>query len=180
MKISLIAAMDLSRGIGRGGRLPWDLPDDLRHFRRLTLDKHVIMGATTYDGIGSLLPRRHMLVLSRRDDYAPLGSDIAPTPTRSVRRVGSVDEALEAARAAGAEEVFVAGGGQVYEETLLLCQRVYLTLVLEASTGADTFFPHVFQRAFWRATEHVFHAADEGHALPFVTMTLDKVEKPWP
>ncbi|WP_165245176.1 dihydrofolate reductase [Paludisphaera soli] len=130
MVVSFVVAMANDRVIGRDGGLPWRLPRDLKHFRALTWGKPIVMGRKTHESLGRALPGRLNIVLSR--------GEFAHQPEIQVAR--SVEEALEQARATGADEVMVIGGGQVYEAFRPLCDRIHLTLV-EGEFAGDTFFP---------------------------------------
>jgi dihydrofolate reductase len=126
--VTLVAAVAENGVIGRGGGLPWRLPDDLRHFQRLTQGHTVIMGRRTFDEIRAPLRGRRNIVVSRNPGFR--ADDVA------VAR--SLEEALALAR--GEEEVFVVGGGEVYAQALPLATRMYLTHV-HAAVGGDTRFP---------------------------------------
>jgi len=108
MRISLIAALDRRRAIGRDNDLPWRLPDDLKRFKALTLGKPVLMGRKTAESLGRALPGRLNLVLTRRSGV----------PFDGMQAVASVDEAIAIAEAQGADELCVIGGGEVYALTL--------------------------------------------------------------
>ncbi len=163
MRISLIAALDEEGFIGREGGLPWHLPDDLRHFRRLTMGHHVIVGRRTFESIGRALPGRTLLVLSR----AP-----ALDLPDGVRSVASLDQALDRARAAGDEEVFIAGGASVYRDALPLADRLYLTRV-HARVGGDVRFPPLPPEP-WREVAREDHPADAAHAHAFSFTVLER------
>lgn len=128
MKVSMIVAASANNVIGAGGGLPWRLSEDLRHFKKITMGKPMIMGRTTFESIGKALPGRHSIVLTRRDGYRPESVDVA----------ASTEAALELA--GDAEEVMVVGGGEVYEQFLPMTERIYLTRVHTQVEG-DTFFP---------------------------------------
>jgi dihydrofolate reductase len=164
MIISLIAALDRQRGIGKDNQLPWRLPADLKRFRELTTGHHLIVGRKTYESIGKPLPGRTMIVVTRQPDFQIEGCLV----------VNSVDEALTLAHARGEQEVFVIGGAEIYAQTLAQAARLYLTLV-EAEVEADTFFP-AFAEADWQEIERGAHAADEKHqyAFTFVTLTRNR------
>lgn len=130
MIVSLIAAMAENRVIGRDGALPWHLPADLARFKALTLGHPVIMGRKTFAAIGRPLPGRLNIVLSRQPAFRPAGVLVAR----------SLAEALQLA--AGAVEVFICGGGQLYREALPLAERIYLTIINREYPG-DTVFPDV-------------------------------------
>ena len=138
--VALIAAVAANGVIGRGNRLPWRLPADLRRFKELTLGHALVMGRRTYESIGRPLPGRVTVVLTRDPAFAPPGVAVAR----------NLDEALAAAAAAcpGSGEVFVAGGAEVYAQALPRAGRLYLTRV-EAEVEGDTRFPD-FDPALWR------------------------------
>jgi dihydrofolate reductase len=151
MRLVLVAAIAEDRGIGRAGALPWRLPDDLKHFKALTLGKPVIMGRKTFDSIGKPLPGRRNVVLSR-----------TPRAIEGCVVVGSVEEALAAC---GPEpEACVIGGGDVYAAFLDRADALELTLV-QTTVPADAFFPP-FEHAFVEAAR-TEHPADARHAFPF-------------
>ena len=151
--ITLIAALDRGRAIGRGGALPWHLPDDLRRFKALTLGKPVLMGRKTALAIGRPLPGRPNLVLTR--------AGVAPFEGQTV--VHSLDEAV--ARA-GNGELMVIGGGEVYALALPHATRMHLTEIDTATPDADTFFP-AFDPGEWREVARAHHPADARHPLAF-------------
>ncbi len=164
MPLSLIAAMDLNGLIGRGGDLPWRLPEDLAHFKRMTLGKTVLMGRKTWDSLGRALPGRDNWVLSRDLGFAPTGA----------RRFGSVAAALEAPRAT---ELMVIGGGELYRQTLDACHRLYLTEVqarIEPAGLGDVHFP-AFDRSRFRLGERICHPADARHPYAFHFIRLDRI-----
>jgi dihydrofolate reductase len=130
MIVAIIAAMAENRVIGRDGTIPWDIPADRSRFRELTLGHPVIMGRRTFETIGRPLPGRTNIILTRQPGYRPAGCLVAPT----------LQEALAAC--AGADEVFVCGGEEVYRLALPLADRIYLTIVHREYAG-DTFFPPI-------------------------------------
>ena len=115
MKLSLIAALDRNRGIGRDNAMPWHLPDDFRHFKALTLGKPILMGRRTAQSLGRALPGRTNLVLTR-------GGQV---PFAGMRAVASVQQAREIAAGEAAGELCVIGGGEIYR--LLIDQATDLT-----------------------------------------------------
>ena len=148
--------MDRNCAIGRDNDLPWRLPDDLKRFKALTLGKPVLMGRKTAESLGRALPGRRNLVLTR-------GGRV---PFDGMEAVASVDEALQAAREAGAAELCVIGGAQVYRLLLPRADAMHLTLVDAAVEGADTFFPE-FDAADWVETRREAHPADSRHAFGY-------------
>ena len=159
----MIAALDRSGAIGRGGALPWHLPADLRRFRELTTGHHVIMGRRTHESIGRALPGRTNLVLSRDAAFRAPGCEV----------MRDLDAALARVRAAGDDEAFVIGGAEVYARALPAADRLYLTRV-EAEVGGDVFFPPVEDRA-WVERSREEHPADARHAHAFAFTVLDRV-----
>lgn len=153
-RISLLAALDRGRAIGRDGAMPWHLPDDLKRFKALTLGKPVLMGRKTALAIGRALPGRPNLVLTRANE--------APYPDQRV--VHSLDEALSAS--SGFEEMVVIGGGEVYALAMPRATHLLLTWIDTETPDADTFFPE-FDPREWRETARVHHPADARHALAF-------------
>jgi dihydrofolate reductase len=151
--VSLVVAMAENHVIGRAGGLPWDLPKDLQHFKRLTVDHTVIMGRKTFDEIKQPLANRRNVVITRNTDFQPRGVTVVP----------SLDEAL--ALAATEDEVFVIGGGEIFRLALPRADLLYLTLV-HARVEGDTFFP-AFDSAAWALEEDEHHPADEKHAFAF-------------
>jgi dihydrofolate reductase len=160
MRISLIAASSANGVIGADGTLPWHLPDDFRFFRQTTMGRPIIMGRRTFESIGRPLPGRRNIVLTRSRDYRADGAAVA----------GSADEALAAA--AGADEVFVIGGGEIYALFLDRASRVYLTRV-DAQIEGDTRFPEL-DPDDWQLTSVDAHAPDERHAWGFEFRVYDR------
>jgi dihydrofolate reductase len=130
VKLALIVAMSQDGLIGREGALPWRLPRDLKHFRRLTWGKPVIMGRKTHEALGRPLPGRTNIVLTRQPDVLAKGCLMA----------GDRTQALALAQATGCTEAMIIGGSQVYEAYLPLEPTIHLTLVEGDFTG-DIFFP---------------------------------------
>ena len=130
MIVSLIAAMAENRVIGNKGEIPWDIPADRRHFRETTWGHPVIMGRKTFEGLAGPLPGRTNIVITRQRDYAAAGCTV----------VQSLAEAMQAA--AGADEVFICGGTEIYRQALPLADRIYLTVV-HAEMDGDALFPEI-------------------------------------
>ncbi len=126
-ELVLVAAMARKRVIGRSGGMPWHLPADLRHFKALTLGHPVVMGRRTFESIGSALPGRTNIVISRSEQTLPEG----------VLSATGLDAAIEQA---AAEQVMIIGGGEIYRQALPRASRMELTLIA-ADVDGDTFFP---------------------------------------
>jgi len=129
VRLSLIAAVAENGVIGRGGRVPWHLPEDLRHFRETTWGHPCLMGRRTWESLGGPLVGRRNLVLTRTEGYTAPGAELLP----------SLETALALFEGTG-EELFVCGGGELYRAAMPLADRLYLTRVEGAFEG-DTLFP---------------------------------------
>ena len=125
MKLAIIAAVGHRRAIGKDGKLPWHIPEDLKRFKRLTTGYPLLMGRRTWESLGRPLPGRRNVVLSS-----------APVP--GIESYPSIEESLRAL--ASAERVFVIGGGNVYAQLIDRADELYLTLV-DRDVEADAFFP---------------------------------------
>ena len=158
--LSMIAAMDAQRSIGLDNQMPWHLPADLRHFKAQTLHKPVIMGRKTILSMGSALPRRDNIVMSRQQGFEFEGCRVAQ----------SIPEALELA--GDAAEVMVIGGGVIYEQFLPMAQRIYLTEIQRAF-GGDTFFPELSMAA-WREVERTCFEADTVNPCGYHFVTYER------
>jgi dihydrofolate reductase len=156
VRVSLIAALDRNRGIGRDNDLPWRLPDDLKRFKALTLSKPILMGRKTAESLGRALPGRMNLVLTRSDRV----------PFEDMQAVASIDEALAIALGSGATELCVIGGAEIYALTLPIADQLYLTHVDTVVPDADAFFPQ-FDASRWKVVNRESHAVNDKHAFPF-------------
>lgn len=151
--VSLVAAMTENHVIGRDGGMPWHLPDDLAHFKRLTRGHTVIMGRKTFDEIRRPLPERRNVVITRNPGFRPEGVTV----------VDSLEAAL--ALAAGEPEVFVIGGGEIYRQAMDRADRLHLTRI-RATLDGDTWFP-AFDAHAWVLESEEYHPADARHAYAF-------------
>lgn len=156
MRISLVAALDRNRAIGRDNAMPWHLPDDFKHFKALTFGKPILMGRKTAESLGRALPGRLNLVLTRS----------GRVPFEGMQAVASIDAAKGVAAASGAGELCIIGGAEVYALTLPMTGALHLTQVDAEVEGADAFFP-AFDPAQWRIVSREAHPADAKHAFAF-------------
>ena len=163
MKVSLIAAMDRDYAIGKDETLPWQLPDDLKRFKALTLGKPILMGRKTAHSLGRALPGRLNLVLTRSGQV----------PFDGMQAVATLEEAKSIAADAGAGELCVIGGGEIYALTLPIATHLHLTLVDTDVSDADAFFP-CFDMDQWCETLRASHAADARHAFAFEFVDYEK------
>ncbi|MFH0820077.1 MAG: dihydrofolate reductase [bacterium] len=128
--ISIIVSIAKNRAIGKDNQLLWQIPEDLKHFKKITSGHVVLMGQKTYESIGKPLPNRTNVVIS--DDYS--------FNPRGVVVTRSFEEGLNKAREIEKEEIFIIGGGSIYRQFLPMTDKLYLTVV-EGDYDADTFFP---------------------------------------
>ncbi|NJK43178.1 MAG: dihydrofolate reductase [Pleurocapsa sp. SU_196_0] len=159
VELVFVVAMDKNRAIGKDGALPWSLPDDLQHFKRLTLGKPMLMGRKTYTSIGRALPGRRNIVLTRDESFTAPGIEV----------VHSLEEALRGLDG----EVVVIGGGEIFALTLGRAARLELTFVNTVVENADAFFPE-WNTSQWLEVKRVHHEADDRHAFSFDFVTLEQ------
>lgn len=150
--------------IGFENQLLWHLPKDLKHFKDLTSGHPIIMGRKTYESIGKPLPNRTNIVVSRKKDWFEEGILI----------VGSLKEAIKFAKKID-EEVFVIGGGNIYEQTMDIVDKLEVTLV-KADLEADTFFPKIDEK-IWKKTNEACHEKDEKNGYDFCFQTFERIKK---
>ena len=153
-RIYLVAAVAANGIIGTNGKLPWHLPEDLKHFKRVTLGHPVIMGRKTWESLKGPLPGRENIVVSRQAGYQASGAAVAR----------SLDAAL--ALCAGESAVCVIGGEQIFEEALPLAAGLIMTEIKQAFAG-DARFPD-YDRSQWRETQREAHTAANGMRFDFV------------
>ena len=161
-RLSLIAAMDRNAGIGHDNQLPWQLPDDLQHFKALTLGKPILMGRKTAQSLGRALPGRTNLVLTRS----------GVVPYAGMLAVDSLARAWQHVAALGSEELCVIGGGEVYALLLDQASDLHLTLV-DAVVAADVHFP-AYDPGQWREVSRQHHVADARHPYAFDMVHLQR------
>ena len=151
--LALVVAMTSDRVIGLNGDMPWHIPEDLKHFRRVTVGHAIIMGRKTHESIGRPLPKRRNIVVTRNVDAHFEGCDVA----------NSLSDAIRHARQGGDEEPRVVGGGAIYELALPLATKLFLTEV-DLDVEGDTFFPPYDPKA-WREVDR-----REGEGVTYRTL----------
>ena len=165
MILSVIVAMAHNRVIGLNNQMPWHLPADLAWFKKNTLNKPVIMGRKTFESIGRPLPNRHNIVISRQIE--PSDNKIS-----NVSWVKSIDEAISLAQKQQPDEVFIIGGGNIYQQVLPLIDRLYLTHI-DAELQGDTYFPDYLPEQ-WQVIYQEDHQADEKNSYPYQFKILQR------
>lgn len=159
MTITLIAAAAENNALGKDNQMVWHLPDDFKHFKKLTSGHHIIMGRKTLESMNGPLPNRTNIIITRKEDYKYEGCTIAH----------SLEEALKACPQD--EEVFVIGGGEIYKQALNIADKIELTRVHTTIDDADTFFPEI-EKKKWHLTKEEYHPKDEKHKFDFTYKTF--------
>ena len=156
MIISAIVAVAKNNVIGKDNDIPWYLPADLKYFKKTTLNHHIIMGRNCYESIGKPLPKRTNVVLTRNPFFIVSNCYVTH----------SVNEALEVAKNNEEEEAFIIGGAQIYEQSMNLWDKLYLTEV-DLEVEGDVFFPEInFEE--WELISEEAHQADEKNEYDYV------------
>lgn len=163
MIISCIVATDKNRVIGKDNDIPWYLPADLQYFKKTTIQKTVIMGRNCFVSIGRPLPKRTNIIVTRDPYFISSNCLVAR----------SIPEALNMAYQENEEEVFIIGGGQIYEQTIDLWDKIYLTEV-DTEVDGDVFFPHI-EKHKWELIFEEFHEKDEKNPYDYRFKVLNRV-----
>ena len=137
MKVSIIAAVGRNLELGRGNDLIWHFKEDMKFFKETTMGSSVIMGRKTFESLPKALPGRKNIVVTNNNSYSAEGAVT----------VHSVDEAL---KSADSQEVFVIGGGKIYEQLLPVADKLYLTEIEAECPDADTYFPSFNKEEYTR------------------------------
>jgi dihydrofolate reductase len=161
MRISLVVAVSNNGVIGDKSTIPWDIPEDRKYFKSLTMSHPILMGRKTYESIGGPLPGRLNIVITRQRDYDP-GRTEGSAPCMVVR---SIDEAMESAKAEETDEIFIIGGAQIYKQFLPKADRVYMTQIHHHFKG-DTHFPSLGKN--WRETNREDRLLDRPYSLSYL------------
>lgn len=157
----MIAAMANNRVIGLDNKMPWHLPADLQHFKKVTTGKPVIMGRKTFESIGRPLPGRRNIIITRNSEYTAQGIETVTTPEAALKLVCDV------------EEVMIIGGGNIYEQFLPKADRLYLTFI-DLDVNGDTQFPDYNKVANWNVKEEQDNLPDEKNKSSYKFVTLYK------
>jgi dihydrofolate reductase len=158
--ISFVVAMDENQAIGKDNALPWYLPNDLKYFKKVTMDKPIVMGRKTYESIGKPLPGRENIILTRDENYSAEGTTI----------VHSVNEVVKME----APEICVIGGTEVFTLFLPFADRLYITEIHE-TFEADTFFPKLNENE-WKEVSREHGEVDEKNKYPHDFVVLEKIK----
>ena len=162
MIISAIVAVAKNNVIGKDNDIPWYLPADLKYFKKMTLDHHIIMGRKSFESIGRPLPKRTNIIITRNPFF--IASNCLVTRT--------VEEALKIAEDNGESEVFIIGGAQIYDLTKGYWDRLYLTEV-DLEVEGDVLFPEI-DMAKWNLVAEAPQKADEKNEHDYVFKTYER------
>lgn len=157
----MIAAMANDRVIGKDNDMPWHMPADLAHFKKVTMGKPVIMGRKTFESIGRPLPGRKNIVITRNSDWSYESVEVAASTQDAMLLVADV------------EEVMVIGGGNIYQQFLPQASTLHLTFI-DLKVEGDTKFPNWLEVGDWQQVSNEKHAADEKNAHDYEFVTLEK------
>jgi len=150
--------MSRNRVIGRGNSLPWHLPADLQHFKRLTIGKPIVMGRRTWESLPGVLPNRRHIVITRQSSYQADGAETAPDLQQAIELAGCVDEMM------------IVGGAMLYKLALPIADQLYMTLV-DADIEGDASFPE-FDLSLWQEVSRDHFPPDENnrYGMQFVQL----------
>ena len=163
MLLSIIVAVSENGVIGLNNQLIWRLPDDLKRFKQLTLGHPMIMGRKTFESIGKPLPGRQSIIITRDENFSFEGTIVAH----------SLEEAVDEAKKSGADEAFIIGGGDIYNQVQDIADKLYITEV-HTNTEGDSFFK-IQKPDLWKEIEKTHHQKDEKHVFSFDFVDLEKV-----
>jgi dihydrofolate reductase len=167
MKLSIIVAATQNNAIGKNNQMLWNLPEDMRFFKNTTWGFPLIMGRKTFEALGNKpLPGRFNIVISRQPGYN--------AGTSEVQQADSLFKAIELAGKTDSKEAFIGGGGQIYKESLLLTDTIYMTRVFTKLDG-DAFFPEIPTDIF-KMTHSLNVPADEKHAFDMDFQTWTRIK----
>jgi len=153
--LAMIVAASENGLIGKGGDLPWRLSADLKQFKKLTMEHHMIMGRKTFESIGVLLPGRETVIVTRQADFQFEGATV----------VHSIDAAVQHARDQGDPLPFVVGGAEIYRQALPQVTELFLTRV-HATIDGDTYLPEI-DWTCWENVDSQRHKADDRNEFEY-------------
>ncbi|MBU6375851.1 MAG: dihydrofolate reductase [Bdellovibrionales bacterium] len=159
--------MARNRVIGKDNALAWDLPEDLRRFKKMTSGHPVIMGRRTYESMGRPLPNRDNLIVSRQNQYRVDGAQVFPTVESAIQWC----QEREALGQKGFDEIFIIGGAEIWSASWHLLDRLYLTIIHKDFEG-DAYFPS-FDPKQWR---EVFRE-DHLEPMPYSYYTFERISR---
>ncbi len=160
IRYTIIAALSENRVIGRNGTLPWRMPADLAHFKRLSMGHPILMGRKNHEDIGRPLPGRSNIILTRQEGFQAQSCIV-------VHHLNEVESVVP-----DDSEIMVIGGAEIYAKLMPRANRIYFTII-HANIDGDTFFPE-FNQAEWEETGRQDHLADKKNPYPYSFVTLER------
>lgn len=161
-RISIIAAIGENRELGKENKLLWHIPGELPRFKQITMGHPIIMGRKTFESIGRVLPGRLNIVISRNTEH-----NVSHQHTNCLF-VTSLEQAVTVSKEHDPQEIFILGGGQIFEQALPFTDRLYLTIIHATFPDADVFFPDYFN--FRKKVEPEENHEDGGYKYTFLTL----------
>ena len=165
MLISAIVAVSRNGVIGKDNQIPWYLPEDLKFFKRTTLDHHILMGRKNYQSIGKPLPKRTNVVITRDPYFVSTGCVV----------VHSIEEALQVAHDNGETEAFIIGGGEIYKQAMPYVQKLYISEV-DVEVEGDVFFPEI-DKSEWDVVSEEHFPFNERNAFSFTVRVYERKDR---
>ncbi|MBP9099343.1 MAG: dihydrofolate reductase [Ferruginibacter sp.] len=162
MTISLIVAASTNNAIGKNGQLLWHLPNDLKYFKNTTWGMPVIMGRKTFESVNKPLPGRFNIVITKQEAWS----------AENVETAKDLSEALQKAADTNCKEIFIIGGGEIYNQSIELADKLYMTRI-HTELEADTFFPAI-DESVWELKHNLDFEADEKHAFAYSFQVWEK------
>lgn len=153
--ISLVVAASTNNVIGKNNQLPWHLPNDLKFFKNITWGFPVLMGRKTFEAVNKPLPGRINIVITHSIDWSADG----------VITATSLQEAVQKATETNCKEIFIIGGGEIFNQSMAIADKIYITRV-QAEFEGDSFFPLINEKE-WHMVSNNDFAPDEKHNYPY-------------
>lgn len=158
--ISLLVAYDLNRVIGIDNKMPWRIPEELKYFKKVTMGKAIVMGRKTFESIGRPLPGRLNIIVTRNKDYVANGAEV----------FHDLKEAIERGKEYS-EEVVIIGGAEIFNLSMDIADRLYITIIRKEYEG-DTFFPE-HDNSWKLVSESEDHLTEDG--IPYSYLIFDRI-----
>ncbi len=162
MIVSIIVAAAQNDIIGKENKLPWHLPADMKYFKQTTSGHCIIMGRKTFDALGKPLPNRTNIIITRQEDFSVEGCVV----------VNQLQHAIDYCRDHGEEECFIIGGGDIFIQSLIWTDRIYLTHIHHPFDG-DTFFP-ALNKGDWNEISSAKHLPDEKNKYAYSFIVYER------
>jgi dihydrofolate reductase len=162
MILSLIAAIGRNNELGKGNDLIWKLPADQKFFRETTTGHPMIMGRKTFESLPGILPNREHIVITRDKTYSKPGIKVVSSLEEAVAPFNKTDQ-----------EVFVIGGGEIFNQAIKVADRLYITHVDAEDKKAEVFFPEIIP-IVWNEVSHTEHKKDAQNSLDFTISVYER------